>query len=89
MSQPHQSRPQAIWFADCKTPEENETRRRELVAARPVLNMLSKLLEADLQPLTAVRRSDYDSPSWAAKQAHYNGEVAQIKKQLSLITYNP
>lgn len=34
-----------------------------------------------------VKISDYDTPSWAARQAHRNGEKSRIRKLRDLISF--
>lgn len=77
--------PTSIWYADCKTDEQRATRHQELASARPILERLDRLLAADRAQLTSTRRTDYDNPSWACKQAHYNGEIAQIDRVRRII----
>lgn len=47
--------------------------------------LLAKVLEAELKNAEEVNESDYDSPSWAHKQAHINGRKETIKGILKLI----
>jgi hypothetical protein len=78
--------PLSFWMSDCRTEEDKKRRVMELQAAAPILNRIEAMLRADLETLQCVNRTDYDCPSWASKQAHYNGEIAQIKKQLRLVS---
>lgn len=46
---------------------------------------LSEILEGFLREVDTPTRKDYDNPSWAFKQAHYNGEVLAYTKILELL----
>ena len=47
--------------------------------------LLAKVLEADLKAALEIVESDYDSPSWAHKQAHRNGKEESIRGILKLL----
>lgn len=50
----------------------------------PVIKRLIEVIESQKNELV-ITRGDYDNPSWAFKQAHYNGELHMAQKILSLL----
>lgn len=49
-----------------------------------VAKKLAELIDGFTKELT-VNRNDYDNPSWAYKQADYNGELRAYTKILQLL----
>ena len=47
-----------------------------------LLSLLDRIIEEELRVLTTSEEKsvDYDSPSWAYKQAHRNGQRATLKE---------
>tara|TARA_R100000951_G_scaffold108384_1_gene104518 strand:+ start:327 stop:569 length:243 start_codon:yes stop_codon:yes gene_type:complete len=73
----------AAWFKDCKTKKEKEAVAQTLQSQREGLDRLKEILEPMLKDTTPA--SDYDSPSWAYKQADRNGFNRAVTTVLDLI----
>jgi len=73
----------AIWFKGCKTAEQKERRRQELLSYRNAFDDLAKILEQGYKPKDSVR--DYSSPNWMAEQIAVNEYNAVLKDILDLI----
>lgn len=72
-----------IWFKDCKTKKEKEAVNQVLQSNRESLDRLKEILEPMLKDTTPA--ADYDSPSWAYKQADRNGFNRAVTTVLDLI----
>ena len=68
--------------------ELTEQERSSLAAALPAFEKLTKVLEKKYQANAAAQEksSNYDSPSWAVRQADYIGTQRAIKDIQSIIT---
>jgi hypothetical protein len=73
----------AAWFKDCKTKKEKEAVAQALRSQREGLDRLKEILEPMLKDTTPA--ADYDSPSWAYKQADRNGFNRAVTTVLDLI----
>jgi len=73
----------ANWFKECKTKEDKEKVKQAVLSNRASLDRLKEILEPLLKdtPPTA----DYDSPSWAYKQADRIGYNRALNQVLELI----
>lgn len=71
------------WFKDCKSKKDKEAVAQTLRSNRESLDRLKEILEPMLKdtPPTA----DYDSPSWAFKQADRIGFNRALNQVLDLI----
>jgi hypothetical protein len=56
----------SVWFRDCKTAEDKERRKRELVEASAALAVLETVLASMTKD---ARVADYNIPNWAYHQA--------------------
>ena len=66
-----------IWFMDLPK-DEQEGFKREVKSAKNVLDKLEQIVQNKIKEI--VITNDYDSPSWAYKQADRNGyNRAQIE----------
>jgi hypothetical protein len=75
------------WFKDIPT-ERKEEFERALRSSTTIVSQLLHLLdtwELDLNAQETI--VDYDTPSWAAKQAHRNGDRARIRKLRDLLSF--
>ena len=72
----------AAWFKDCKTKKEKEAVAQTLRSQREGLDRLKEILEPMLKDTTPA--ADYDSPSWAYKQADRNGQLRAYLEILKL-----
>lgn len=73
----------AQWFKECKTKEDKDKVKQTIFSNRESLDRLKEILEPMLKdtPPTA----DYDSPSWAYKQADRIGFNRALNQVLELI----
>jgi len=71
----------SAWTKNCNSDEEKARFQSAVLGAKPVLNRLNELLcemEEDLSR-SELSSANYDTPNWAPKQAHVNGQKAQIR----------
>lgn len=71
----------SAWTKHLTEPEEKERFKSSFYGSKTVLNRLTALLnemEADLSN-SELSAKNYDAPNWAPKQAHVNGQKAQIR----------
>jgi len=73
----------ASWFKDCKTKEEKDKVRQVLFSNKDGFDRLKEILEPMLKE--ALPTADYDSPSWAYKQADRIGYNRALTTVLDLI----
>lgn len=73
----------AAWFKDCKSKKQKEAVAQVLQSNRESLDRLKDILEPMLKDTTPA--ADYDSPSWAYKQADRNGFNRAVTTVLDLI----
>jgi hypothetical protein len=73
----------AAWFKDCKSKKQKESVAQVLQSNRESLDRLKEILEPMLKDTTPA--ADYDSPSWAYKQADRNGFNRAVTTVLDLI----
>ncbi|QBQ72714.1 hypothetical protein CRP5_gp48 [Roseobacter phage CRP-5] len=73
----------AAWYKECKTKDDKNKVRQTILSNRESLDRLKEILEPMLKdtPPTA----DYDSPSWAFKQADRIGFNRALNQVLDLI----
>jgi len=71
------------WFKGCKTKKDKESVTQVLQSNRESLDRLKEILEPLLKDSSPA--SDYDSPSWAYKQADRNGFNRAVTTVLDLI----
>lgn len=74
----------AAWFKQCKTKEDKDAVRQILFSNKESLDRLKEILEPMLKE--ALPTADYDSPSWAYKQADRIGYNRALTTVLELIT---
>ena len=75
----------AAWYKECKTKDDKNKVRQTILSNRESLDRLKEILEPMLNdtPPTA----DYDSPSWAFKQADricFNRALNQVLDLINL-----
>jgi hypothetical protein len=73
----------SAWFAKCKTKEDKDKTRQVILSNRESLDRLKDVLEPMLKEIAPA--ADYDSPSWAYKQADRNGYNRALTTVLDLI----
>tara|TARA_R100001463_G_scaffold26933_6_gene62707 strand:- start:12896 stop:13138 length:243 start_codon:yes stop_codon:yes gene_type:complete len=75
----------SVWFKECKTKEDKFGVRQIVLSNRESLERLKAILEPMLKE--SVTQADYDSPSWAYKQADrigYNRALNQVLEIINL-----
>jgi len=73
----------AQWFKQCKTKEDKEKVRQLIMSNRESLLRLESILESLLKETPS--STDYDSPSWAYKQADRIGYNRALNQVLDII----
>lgn len=73
----------AAWFQKCRTKEDKEALKKLVMSQRGSLDRLKEILEPMLKDTTP--STDYDSPSWAYKQADRNGFNRALTTVLDMI----
>ena len=77
-----------VWFYDCgEDPKKIEERRKKLLQFSEICGIIENVIEKKIENLDSVTEKDYESPSWAYKQAHKNGEKQAYKEILDLISF--
>lgn len=71
----------SAWYKHITDKDEQERFKRNVLGSKTVLTRLTTLLNQMEEDLTRSELSatNYDSPNWAPKQAHVNGQKAQIR----------
>ena len=73
----------SYWFKECKTKEDKEKVRQTILSNRQSLDRLKEILEPMLKETAPT--ADYDSPSWAYKQADRIGYNRALTSVLDII----
>ena len=76
----------SAWFNKCKTKEEKLAVRQSIMSNRESLERLQEILEPMRKD--TLPTADYDSPSWAYKQADRIGYNRALTTVLDLINLN-
>lgn len=74
-----------LWVQGCKTQEDKEARRSEVLAYRRAFEDLSEILEGHFKKKEAFR--EYGSPGWVAEQIarnEYNQVIQDVRKLITL-----
>jgi hypothetical protein len=71
------------WFKQCKTKEDKEKVKQSLLSNQESLLRLESILESMLKETPT--SADYDSPSWAYKQADRIGYNRALNQVLDII----
>lgn len=71
---------QSKWFSHLSDEEQVKEFKARVRAAAPVLERLNEIMSGKVEAHTSVATSDYDSPSWAYKQAHSNGYCEALRE---------
>lgn len=73
------------WFRNFKGDKEAKDKLEQTIRGSGyVLDILSDYIETRIHELQAVSRDDYDSPNWALRTAHNNGEVRALTDVLKM-----
>lgn len=75
------------WTQHLEDPEEKERFQRIVLAAKPVLDHIKKLISAQDQSLDTREFSekDFEKPNWPEKHAFRNGQRSVLKSLYNLI----
>lgn len=78
-----------VWTKHLKTAKEKENFESLLRNSTQVLSRLKQIIEERETDLAATQTKleDYDSPSWAFKEAHRHGRQAELKTLKELIDF--
>lgn len=71
-----------IWFMDLPK-DEQEGFKREVKSAKNVLDKLEQIVQNKIKEI--VITNDYDSPSWAYKQADRNGYNRALTEIINIL----
>lgn len=77
-----------IWVKDLKNEEERTKFKETVLNSQKVLDKLREIVYNMSIDRERVKSTDYDSPSWAYKQAHLNGEQEAYRKVIEILTFN-
>jgi hypothetical protein len=73
----------AVWFKECKTKEDKDRVRQSILSSQESFFRLESILESMLKEIPS--QADYDSPSWAYKQADRIGYNRALNLVLDII----
>lgn len=74
-----------VWLDGLRTSEERENFKAQILSSKNVLDKLNKIVYNMYNQKRDVEFSDYDSPSWLAKQAHANGYCEALRSILEIL----
>lgn len=76
-----------MWTKNLKTSEEKERFENTLRGSKIVLERLTQMLDEEQTGIDQfeMTTASYNSPNWAEKQAHKNGQRAMLRKIKLLI----
>ena len=77
-----------VWTSHLKTKEEKERFKKQVLSSSEVLERLSDII-SEYSESCVMEKPDYDSPSWAYKQAHYNGYINALEDIFKILPKNP
>lgn len=79
------------WTTHLKDPEEIKRFRQHIHNSKGVLDRLTTLMKNNEEALSSAETdpSSYESPSWAALQAHRNGYRQCLKELYKLTNLDP
>ena len=73
------------WLTHCETQEEKEKEVEYLKNCSTLFDRLRTMLQDKYDQESATKDTDYDCPSWAAKQAHKNGMLQAYEEIFRLL----
>jgi hypothetical protein len=75
------------WTKNLRTEEDKKRFESTLQGSKIILDRLQQLLEEEEKDIdySETNLGTYETPNWAAKQAHKNGQRAMLQKIKSLI----
>ena len=73
------------WFETFKgTPEQKESLRQSIQNSSYILNILTEIIEKEIQRLELNKFEDYSNANWALATADKNGQLRAYKTLLQL-----
>jgi hypothetical protein len=72
------------WYSGNMTSEEKVQRERTVRGARTTLDLLSQVIEQQIQELESNKFEDYSIPGWEYRTADRNGQIRALRNILSL-----
>lgn len=76
---------QAQWFSNLPKDKQEEF-KKNVISSQKVLDRLREICYNTIQNGVAAKETDYDSPSWAYKQADLNGYLRAYREIMQLAT---
>jgi hypothetical protein len=78
-----------VWTKHIQDPEKKKNFEQSVRASTTALGRLLEIIEDEERVLESSSFSlkDFDTPSWAYKQAYINGEKSRLKKLKELIDF--
>lgn len=73
------------WFLGATSKEDREAITSKIVASTGALDILKTVCYNMIKEADKTSHKDYDSPSWAFKQADQNGYIRALKEIVELI----
>jgi len=73
------------WYHRCSGDKERTARKSLVESSVPALAVLKGIAEGKREELLKVRDTDYDTPAWACKQAHWNGRIEELDRLINLL----
>ncbi len=77
-----------VWFQDLKEPDRSRF-KATVEGSEKVLDKAVQILYNMIMESEKVLSADYDSPSWAYKQADRNGYVRALKDVINILKIKP
>jgi hypothetical protein len=75
-----------IWFQDIKNKEEQEQFKNNVLSSKIVLDKLKQIVYTKVKMGERTTSNDYDSPSWAYRQADKIGYLRALKEIEDILT---
>lgn len=76
---------QMRWFSHLKDPKDKAAFKEYIQGSQKVLDRIKEICYNSIKNGEQSKESDYDSPSWAYKQADLNGYLRAYQEILSLV----
>jgi len=75
-----------IWFQDIKNPEDQKNFKKSVIGSKIVLDKLKEVCYTKIKNGESSNVSDYDSPSWALRQADKVGYARALTEMIGILT---
>lgn len=83
-NEPTKDRLSTEWFIGLSA-EEKEAHKAYLLNSKPLFDQLKKMLHSRFQAKQRVGMADFDSPSWAFKEAYRHGYLEALEEMAKLL----